>query len=196
METKEITVTIHSYWHIGSGYGRGADVDAEVLKKDGLPFIPGRTLKGLLREGLQVAEDAKIVKDGTVKKLFGAPAEKGNPDGSTPGILQFSDAEIPADESKWFKSKDGREAAKYLYDTFGSTAINADGTAKEHSLRIIELTVPMTLEARVSSSSHDKEVWGLLAEGFTFVRGLGSHRNRGLGRCTIAWKSASQGGAQ
>ena len=41
-------------WHCGSGLAAGADVDALVIKdSDGLPYIPGKTMKGLLREAAE-----------------------------------------------------------------------------------------------------------------------------------------------
>ena len=44
-------IEFFSNWHCGSGLAAGADVDALVIKdKDGLPYVPGRTIKGLLRD--------------------------------------------------------------------------------------------------------------------------------------------------
>lgn len=47
-------IQFHSYWHCGSGLAAGAGVDALVVKDaDGLPFVPGKTIKGLLREAME-----------------------------------------------------------------------------------------------------------------------------------------------
>ena len=44
-------VTFLDYWHLSSGLTSGSKLDSTVVKdKDGLPFIPGKTIKGLLRE--------------------------------------------------------------------------------------------------------------------------------------------------
>lgn len=56
--SKEYTVTYHlkfySEWHCGSGLGAGADVDALVVKdKNKLPYVPGKTIKGLIREAVE-----------------------------------------------------------------------------------------------------------------------------------------------
>lgn len=41
-------------WHTGSGLSAGADVDDLVIKdKDNLPFVPGKTIKGLLRQAVE-----------------------------------------------------------------------------------------------------------------------------------------------
>jgi CRISPR/Cas system CSM-associated protein Csm3 (group 7 of RAMP superfamily) len=47
-------IEFYSYWHSGSGLSIAAGADLRVNKdKDGLPFIPGKTLKGLLREAAE-----------------------------------------------------------------------------------------------------------------------------------------------
>ena len=46
-------LTFFTDWHCGSGLAAGADVDTLVVKdKNGLPFVPGKTLKGLIREAV------------------------------------------------------------------------------------------------------------------------------------------------
>ncbi|MDD2650440.1 MAG: RAMP superfamily CRISPR-associated protein, partial [Candidatus Cloacimonetes bacterium] len=43
-----------SDWHCGSGLTSGSDVDALVIKdQNNLPIIPGKTIKGLLREAAE-----------------------------------------------------------------------------------------------------------------------------------------------
>ena len=52
----DITYTIEffSYWHCGSGLSAGADVDSLVIKDaKGMPFVPGKTIKGLIREAAE-----------------------------------------------------------------------------------------------------------------------------------------------
>ena len=47
----DYTIEFFSLWHCGSGLAAGADVDERVIRdKDGLPYVPGRTVKGLLRD--------------------------------------------------------------------------------------------------------------------------------------------------
>ena len=53
------TITMHSYWHCGSGLAAGSDVDALVVKdSNGLPFVPGKTMKGLVKEAVEEAVEA------------------------------------------------------------------------------------------------------------------------------------------
>lgn len=47
-------IQFHTDWHCGSGLAAGADLDALVVKdKEDLPFIPGKTIKGLVREAVE-----------------------------------------------------------------------------------------------------------------------------------------------
>lgn len=53
-KTINITIRFFSQWHCGSGTSAGADVDELVVKdKNGMPYIPGKTLKGLIREAVE-----------------------------------------------------------------------------------------------------------------------------------------------
>ena len=75
MEILKLTVEILSYWHAGSGLGRGADLDALVLRNgDDLPYLPGRTLKGLLREAFMICEEMGHAQKGRTAELFGLDA--------------------------------------------------------------------------------------------------------------------------
>ena len=47
-------ITFLTDWHCGSGLAAGADVDALVVKdKERLPYVPGKTMKGLVREAVE-----------------------------------------------------------------------------------------------------------------------------------------------
>ncbi|MEM1370399.1 MAG: RAMP superfamily CRISPR-associated protein, partial [Cyanobacteria bacterium P01_H01_bin.15] len=53
-----ITIETLSDWHIGSGSGRG-EIDRTVqLDAMGCPFIPGKTLTGILRDGCELVTQA------------------------------------------------------------------------------------------------------------------------------------------
>ena len=48
-----LKIDIQSYWHPSTGRGQGSDVDALAHRdKDGIPCLPGRTIKGLLRDAV------------------------------------------------------------------------------------------------------------------------------------------------
>lgn len=180
-------------WHCGSGLGAGADVDALVVKdRDGLPFIPGKTVKGLLREAVEdiarfrhsANEQTYNEKLSQIRKFFGYFDGKASSydtlNEMTKGTAFFANAELPEPERKAIVSEN---LQSYLYRTLASTAIDEHGIAKEHSLRRIEVTVPCTLEGYILCSPEDKDMLELLKDGLGYVRRLGQNRNRGLGRC-------------
>ena len=44
-------VTFLDYWHLSSGLSAGAKLDSTVTRdENGLPYIPGKTIKGLIKE--------------------------------------------------------------------------------------------------------------------------------------------------
>lgn len=187
----QLDISFLSYWHSGSGTGRGAEMDALVLRDHhGLPYLPGRAVKGLLREGLQSCEDAGLVATGRTCYLLGTPARDGEYDGSSPGILSVRDACLSAAEHAWLVSAEGCASKDALFDAVASTSLDARGMAADHTLRVIELCVPLKLTARISGPPGD---WSKdMQKACALIRGAGSHRNRGLGRCELR---ISEGGS-
>ncbi len=185
-ETKmRLKISILSYWHAGSGFGRGADADALVLKdRQGLPYLPGRSVKGLLREGMQTCEDSGIVPAGRTGALFGFAAQEGNPAASVPGLLAVSDAQLPRAEREWLSSGQGKGDRQAMYDVLASTSLDDQGLARDRTLRTIEVCVPLELTAEVTGPAGGWK--DDLYKACTVIRGLGCHRNRGLGRCRFS----------
>ena len=65
-------IEFFSQWHCGSGLSAGADIDLLVIKdKEGMPFIPGKTLKGLIREAVENLVLYKGQTKGSVEQVFG-----------------------------------------------------------------------------------------------------------------------------
>lgn len=178
---KTIKLTFHSYWHCGSGLGAGAKADALVVKDaDGLPFVPGKTIKGLVREAVATLVDIGVVSEAELKANFGIEGTAKAQDVATlQGTAFFSDATLP--ERKAIVKEKG--LAENLYSLMASTCIDADGVARDHTLRSVEVVVPCEVKGYISGlsdtmASHMKTALGL-------VRRLGVGRNRGLGRCTF-----------
>lgn len=190
---KDITyqITMHTDWHCGSGLAAGADVDALVVKDErGLPYVPGKTIKGLVREALEELnqiQKGKFLTNETFVNNFGFFL--GEKDQMTKGTIFFENAELmPAEANAILK----QDLAQYLFRSVSSTAIRTDGIAKEHSLRKMQVTVPCTLRGTirfVEDSMYEPIVFAL-----SYIKRLGQNRNRGLGRCTIT--VIKEGGAQ
>lgn len=171
-------VTFYSYWHCGSGLSAGASADALVVRdKNGLPFIPGKTIKGLLRE---VVEDFSNLSSKQVEQLFGTRVDE-KKEKYIVGQCHFANATLAEVEQTAIVSNNWKN---HLCRTIASTAIDEQtGTAKDSSLRTIEVTVPCTLYGEITGIPQDavEEIKNSLR----LIKRLGAHRNRGLGRCDI-----------
>jgi len=183
--TIKYKITFLSDWHAGSGLGSGANADAVVIKdKHAFPYLPGKTIKGLLKDALHDIMDVQpnLINVHTVDQLFGVEKE----DKSTvPGQLFFSNAELDEEEKKEISE----EMTPFLYRNFASTTIGDNGVAKEGSLRTMEVCVPLQLHGEISHTKDFKEEEiAILEKAIKWTRTLGSNRNRGLGRCQIQIK--------
>ncbi len=171
-------IKFYSNWHCGSGLSAGADVDLLVIKdKYHLPFVPGKTIKGLVREAMQ---DIKKFENNNVDidTLLGKENEKG--ESMQQGTLFFTNATLNENTANAIIKSN---SADYLYAAIASTAIDEDGVAKDHSLRRMEVTVPCELEGTIYGvpEENEKDMEKVLK----YIKRLGQNRNRGLGRCDI-----------
>ncbi|MEM1119926.1 MAG: CRISPR-associated protein, partial [Bacteroidota bacterium] len=71
-----------------------------------------------------------------------------------------------------------------LYRNNASTAINEKGIAQAKSLRVMQVTMPVTLVGYISSI--EQTHCPMMEQAFKWVRHLGVGRNRGLGRCRFS----------
>jgi len=159
-------VEFFDYWHLGSGMSAGAALDALVVKDEfGLPFVPGKTIKGVLKEMLEILDKEKAL------KIFG---DKGENIANS----YFSNALLD-EETRVYLSQN-RELCNKLYSKLSSTKIDKDGIADDKSLREIEVVIPLTLYGEIET---DEEEFIIKAMGM--IKQIGLNRNRGLGRCQI-----------
>lgn len=184
MKALRIRLTPLDPWHAGSGEGRGATIDATPVRTpDGLPYLPGKSLRGVLRDALRQAEAAERVEAGTVERLFGSEPDAGWASGRREGVLRVSNATADREVVAWLASQPDRPAlAATLFRTLGSTAIDEErGTAARGTLRVVEVAHPLPLEADIHGP--DEDAWPrAISEALRWVRGIGAHRHRGLGR--------------
>jgi CRISPR/Cas system CSM-associated protein Csm3 (group 7 of RAMP superfamily) len=181
-------IEFHTDWHCGSGLAAGADVDALVVKdKNDLPFIPGKTIKGLLREAIEEIRGFQgKACDAAFVNTFGYFEDK--KEEMERGEAFFTNAELHLQEREAIIAS---KAARFLYRSIASTAIGENGIAKEHSLRKMQVVVPCTLYGEVKDVP--ESMADELMNAFKYIKRLGQNRNRGLGRCTI---SVEKGGIQ
>ncbi len=208
-ERAVLVVDVRSYWHAGTGRGSGSHLDAVVARdREGFPFLPGRTLKGLLREAVARAEAWGWLEDAggasgqpdLTRRLFGPePGDGGGTEegvsGGWCGLLRVGDARLPRAARAAIlaaEAEDGEGLREGLFRTHFATAIDPErGTPREGTLRGMEVAVPLRLEAPVSvhpSARHVelRERWhAILERALPLVRAVGADRSRGLGRAVL-----------
>jgi CRISPR/Cas system CSM-associated protein Csm3 (group 7 of RAMP superfamily) len=205
MITKTLKIDISSYWHAGTGSGQGALLNA-VVEKDalGLPYLPGRTLKGLLRDAVYRWETFggydDINKDSVsiTEQLFGPRGEEGK--STFTGLIRVSSAKLDDTFYQVIQSIEEtkqKQLIQYLYAEHFSTAIDKEtGTAIDKSLRGIELIIPTTLYADIAIVDEAQHAhlathaFTLLAQAFPLIQAVGKHKNRGLGRAHLTWEAS------
>lgn len=169
------TITFYTDWHCGSGLSSGADVDATVIRDaNGLPYLPGKSLKGVLREMAQLLVDAGHYEQSLVDSCFG----KSDADSQQIGELFFGNSVMDVEGSIPDHLK------PFLFRKLAATAIDdLSGTTTKGSLRKQEVAVPLTLVGELGGDSEPYQM--LLTQAMGLVKGVGVNRNRGLGRCRI-----------
>jgi hypothetical protein len=218
-DTLQIKIELLGYWHAGSGISAGTRVDAMIVRDaQGLPYFPGRTLKGLLRDAVHQAVTWGWFTDDfsgfTLDALlFGTrgdaeTAERGDVE---PGMLLVSDARLSGEERAYLDSKEGQKLQSLLVKEVFSTAIDykgpRSGVATEQSLRGQEVTIPMTLSAPLAihlpvmaTAEFSSAQAALLASGkvpeflrrvLPLIESIGSSRHRGYGRAELTLQGAN-----
>ncbi len=204
IQKKTLELQLHSYWHAGSGLGSATGVDAQVSRTPGgLPYLPGRSLKGILREAVEQAaalgwadaSDADIASWFGTGLLASSGAGGGEPIDqleearftSRPGSLRIGSARIGrGDEAgrweRWAAWPGHHVDRDLLFSELASTALNDEGTARPATLRLIEVAAPLSLHATIAGPP---DALAAIAVALPLVRSIGAHRTRGLGRVTL-----------
>jgi len=157
-----LTVETLSDWHVGSGGRRSGLVDVGVRRdSDGLPYLPGTTMTGVLRDACLTV--ARALDDGDPagvwrrwhRYLFGdRPAEMGwtgvgwRP---RPAVVGVGVARLPTALRAWL-SVDQRLVRETTFVKPGVRIDRASGRAMDDMLRFVEMAragLPLTAEVRL-----------------------------------------------
>lgn len=199
MTTYRLKFTTESDATFGRGDGLASLIDAEVQHdRYGLPFLGGRSLKGLLEEecanilfALNEQKKDQQFHDAfydAAKNLFGIP---GSSD-SDRAILHISDAKLPANfreaiaagvERKELKSE---QVLNSLTAIRRQTAMDESGAPKTGSMRVMRVILrdtPFEAELTFNQSPSDLDL-ALLAACVKSFKIAGTGRNRGRGELT------------
>lgn len=189
MKTIHYQIRFFSYWHTGSGLSGGAYTDLLVNKtKQNLPFIPGRTLKGLFREaGVMInGFDSSLVSQDFIYQVFGESPDENKMQKelyTKEALSYFSNANLSENATKGIIES---KKQPFLYEILASTKIDKQGLAEDGTLRQMEVTVPLTLYGMIEHFPDRSDFIEQLTYCMNWVKRLGLNRNRGLGRCEFS----------
>ena len=197
-----LEIDLLDLWQAGSGRGEGHHLDSvPVLDADNLPFLPGRTIKGLLRDAVLHLESIQ----GFAPELLGASSSAtprgtipittwifGTRDGksggaqtrfnSTAGKIWVSDARLsPAIRQRLTDRDQPSLRAALFHDVFATAIDGVTGQAKDQSLRSKRVCVPMVLHCDLEVDSD--ATLAIVEAALPLIEAIGTQRTRGLGRC-------------
>lgn len=207
-----VTIRFDSDWHIGSGTSRSRELDRSIMRDhEGLPFVPAKTLVGLLRErALQIATALDTVSGSDAwgawhRFLFGTRPSEST---ANPGD-HIRRAPIPAalkaEPLRLDDALRARLSGRYATGSALTAAeLRAATTVVRASVRIAETTgtamdehllfderarAGLTVGARWSiDAPAGTDLWPaglLLGSAARLVIAVGGKRRRGAGECTV-----------
>ena len=203
MCTRYLRLTFDSDWHVGSGAGIPGSVDRQVLRdEEGFPYVPGKTLTGILRDTAEwIADVRDTSEEGNKWKnvLIGLFGEQPESHGGTQGgfasgaAVGIGSATLSRDLRNYIqglRNASGPDLRAALFTVRPGVKIDrATGRALEDHLFSTERVRGCTLYAPIKylrgPLSEDEEK--LLGDAVRAVRRLGGKRRRGGGRCRLDW---------
>ena len=193
-DPKNITIRLLSDTTFGRGEGTAGEVDVEVEHdQDGLPFIGGKVLHGLLRDTWLSMQDCFPGLISAAECVLGQEAEL-----AEGAVLKIRDAVLPDDVRAWVRYAVHRKTDRLspqqilrsLTDVRRQTAQSREtGAPEQTTLRasrvvVRGITFAAPLEWRRTPTSDEQQVLALCALG-TRHGGLGRSRGRGFFQMTL-----------
>ena len=195
----ELEIELLSPLCSGSGLNRPGVVDREVaFDAAGLPVIPGRRLKGLLRDGYQQIWESGLPEMKALplpEELFGRAGQRES------GRLRVTNARLEDAEAigEWLRAVEASEKLRNIVrpgevlrtftDIRRQTSMDAKtGAAREDTLRFTR-TLRSGLKFRASLSGLDGLSEEAIALAAAAVQSMGLSRSRGVGEVSCrVWK--------
>ena len=189
MKTKLLRIEFQSDWHIGTGAGIPGSVDRQVLRDpQGLPYVPGKTLTGILRDAAEFVAD---IRGGSVKdlpsKIFGSQPESESR--AVSAKIGISSAEFPKEIRDYILSNDLTSSLFYVQPGI-KINIETGCTEKDNLFSLEKVRRGCVLYAEVVFMEElSGDEMNLLNDAVKAVRRIGGKRRRGAGLCKLSWAS-------
>ncbi len=195
MNKIEYKIKFTSDWAILSGKSAGG-IDNRLLRdENGFPYIPGKTIKGVFREGYEEIEE--MLPEGFKKlEFFGKikEREKGDNADKEDSIFIFSNAELPKDLKEEINSLKPQDKAFVLneigYVIPRNRIDDETNMAEEKALAFFEVGrkgiefIASIVKKDNSDITPDEEKL-FIEYLFKYVRRIGALRTRGKGKFEI-----------
>lgn len=182
----KITIRLLSDLSTRNGTSFGSTIDSDVCTDaNGLPYIPAKRLKGLLKQAYLDYIDISGDGDET-ERYFGESDSSLSP-------IYISDARINTDTITAFDEADRRDLFLnrdlFIYNRSQTRIDENTGSAKDGSLRTTSVVKKgfefvFTLDTIMEES--------LLKDVLSQFRYMGSNRTRGLGKVSLSWEKQKE----
>lgn len=183
-------LNMQGYWAVGSGKGGGNEVDSRIDRdSDGLPYVPGKMLKGLIKDACFRLKETGNSNYEFVSGLFGGTEKSDglNRTDTKSGKIYISDARL-SDALRVALLKDDAARNNLTRNVYSTAIDDKTGTADEGSLRGYEVAVPMKLYAIMECDCKKEEFDCIKFAAEKLVYAVGAHKSRGLGEVLIEFK--------
>lgn len=181
-------IEFFDYWSTDSGLSGGALADNLSIKdKKGLPYLPGKTIKGLFRESADLLSELGYneINQSFINEVFGEPEREETDTNKDEKTIIAKSFFTNAVFNEVTASQITTELTPFLFEQVASTALEKSGMAKKNSLRRIEYALPCTLYGQILDVD-SKHKDSLISCG-KFIKRLGLNRHHGFGRCKITF---------
>lgn len=177
-KTVDFSVKLLSDMCCGNGQGNGSDVDmCCCFDRFGLPEIPAKRFKGLLREKALFLAENNFCSSEEAESLFGG--ENGRSSRIRVNNLRIKDADELAEVSDKYNS---REISEVYSEKRYQTAVDKNGVTKTGSLRIVEtVRKGIEFEGRIFVTDFTEADEKIIGGSLKLLRNIGLSKNRGLG---------------
>lgn len=184
------TITFYADWNCGDGQSSGPDSDKLVKKNNyGLPIVPGRTIKGLLKEAAYDLYEGTEGFSDFVSTCFGMESDSINP--VSKNAFHYSNASLSDIETDYLKGKPHKILKLYRNIPF-NRIMEETGTTYKNSLFSMQVTIPLTLYGKIINLPDEHLL--KIKECMKMIKRLGNKRNRGFGRCRFVVEENKEGG--